>query len=506
VATWPPLAWLAICVRRHDEVTVFVGPRVEVTDDWVCEGIWDAPYADGDLDRTDLVFGSGVRLRGDVAMFVVSGTTLDRLHAWDAGGHVYVSNSLPCILSLARGSLDPSCVQYRQLARSIMRGLDDYARDLPTTVGPIRLTYFDNLAWDGQTLCEVPKPSVRRDLSTFEAYRTFLDKSMERVSANARSEERAQPFGLIATLSSGYDSPTVTVLARGVGCLDVFGFDRARGGLDDSGEPIARLLGVRYHAVDTAAWRSHRLAAVPFLAAIASGGSSVPYKGAEPLLAGKVVFTGYFGDKVWGTKATDAGDEFVRRDTAGVDLTEYRLWAGFVHCPVPFFGARQIGDIHAISTSPALASWNAKPSYNRPICRRIVEEAGVPGNMFAVRKKATAQPVLRAEDFLTRDMRSDYYRWVRARRRTLISRGQRPPSVLVDLRILARARVAVLAERAHQSAAAKRLGRRAEALLGRLSAGLGSDPGRVHHQYVFHWAVDRAKERYPDPQLLGRTS
>jgi hypothetical protein len=427
------------------------------------------------------------------------------LHAWEGEDQRYVSNSLPCLLSRATGSLDPACVQYRKLGRSIMLGLGEYTRELPTTVGTVRLTYFDNLVWNGRTLCDVPKPQVSRDFSSFESYRSFLDQSMHRLSVNALAEERARPFELIATLSSGYDSPTVTVLARHVGCQQVFGFDRARGDHNDSGAPIAELLGVRYHALETSAWRSKPMAAVPFLATLASGGSSVLYKGAEPLLGGKVVFTGYHGDKVWGTKPTDPGHEFVRTDTAGVDLSEYRLWAGFIHCPVPFLGIRQIRDINAISTSAELAPWNATTNYNRPICRRIVEEQGVPRAMFAVRKKATAQPLLRADDFLTRDMRWDYYRWVRAQRRAWIDHAKHPPNVLTDMGYLGRARAAALVERA-RGGAGKRLGPHVDGLLTRLSGALAPPSGQVHHQFIYHWAVDRAKERYLEPRPLASTA
>ena len=258
-----------------------------------------------------------------------------------------------------------------------------------------------------------------------------------------------------------------------------------RGNHDDSGAPIAELLGVRYHPLQTSAWRSEPLAAVPFLAALASGGSSVLYKGAESLVGGKVVFTGYHGDKVWGTKPTDPGCELVRTDTAGVDLTEYRLWAGFVHCPVPFLGVRQLRDVHRISTSEELAPWNAATDYNRPICRRIVEEQGVPREMFARRKKATAQPLLRAEDYLTRDMRSDYYRWVRAQRHVWKGLRMEHPSVLVDMRFIGRARAAKLVEHARRHAAVKRLGARVDGVLAQLldcaraEAGRGPPPVRV---------------------------
>jgi hypothetical protein len=170
VSEWPSLAWLAICEERREEVTVFVGSGVEVADDWLCEGIWDAPYTDAGLDRTDLVFGSGVRLRGDTVVFVSSGTTVDRLHAWRGAGGQYVSNSLPCLLAFAGGSLDLFFDQYGSVSRSIVRGLDAYTRDLPTTVGPVRLTYFHNLSWDGHELSEVPKLALERDRALL-AYR-----------------------------------------------------------------------------------------------------------------------------------------------------------------------------------------------------------------------------------------------------------------------------------------------------------------------------------------------
>jgi hypothetical protein len=352
-------------------------------------------------------------------------------------------------------------------------------------------------------LCDRSKPEVRRDFGTYHAYRTFLDEAMQRLSDNATATERTTPLQLISTISSGYDSPTVTVLARGVGCEEVFGFDRARGDHDDSGAPVAAVLGVRYHALRTSAWRSEPMAAVPFLAALAAGGSAVLYKGAESLVGGKIVFTGYHGDKVWGTKPTEPGDELVRSDTAGVDLTEYRLWAGFVHCPVPFLGVRQLRDVQAISTSPELAPWNAKPNYNRPICRRIVEEQGVPRDMFGVRKKATAQPLLRGDAFLTRDMRTDYYRWVRAQRPQWERRGLETPSVLADMRFIGRARGAALVEHARRHGAVKRWGSRVDGALARLSAALEPKPGQAHHQFVYHWAVERAKERYSESRGLG---
>ena len=135
---------------------------------------------------------------------------------------------------------------------------------------------------------------------------------------------------------------------------------------------------------------------IPFMASTPAG-SDVLFKGAEEHLAGRVLLTGYNGDRLWATDAKDLSQHIVRVDDSGVALTEYRLWVGFIHCPLPFWGARQIRDIQAISNSPEMSPWNVgPPSYRRPICRRIVEEAGVPRELFGVRKLGVSELIYHA--------------------------------------------------------------------------------------------------------------
>ena len=211
------------------------------------------------------------------------------------------------------------------------------------------------------------------------------------------------------------------------------------------------------------------------------------------------MFTGFHGDKVWDTNNDALGPQIVRSDTSGTDLSEYRLWVGFANCPVPYLGVRQVRDIHAISTSHELQPWNVGGGYNRPICRRIVEEQGVPREMFGRHKKATAQIVTHPDDFLTRAMRRDYLLWLWNRRREWSGRGMCPPVQLTDL-VPGQARVAAFAARLRRTSAMKRLGRRADAALARLSIATDPDRRAARYGYAFHWAVERAKERYPNPR------
>jgi hypothetical protein len=225
---WPQLAWLAECRASSDVISVLAGDHVERADDFLCEGVWAGPYADRDIDATDLIFGSGARVRGDEVVFVSAGCTLDRLHALRRGEYMYVSNSLPCLLAVTGGSLDLGHTSYGVAFNSIRRGLRGYKRQLPTSVGPVEMIYFENVVWDGVELHRIDKPNAERDFSSYAKYRMFLDTSMDMLAKNARAVERRYPFELITTLSSGYDSATCAVLARQVGCTEAFGFDRSR--------------------------------------------------------------------------------------------------------------------------------------------------------------------------------------------------------------------------------------------------------------------------------------
>jgi hypothetical protein len=105
--------------------------------------------------------------------------------------------------------------------RNVLSGLPNENRALDTSAGPLRLTYFHNLRWDGRTLAEAEKPFIRRDFTTFLAYKSFLDESMELFAANAGSQARQFPRRLMAALSAGYDSSTVAAIARPFGLDEV---------------------------------------------------------------------------------------------------------------------------------------------------------------------------------------------------------------------------------------------------------------------------------------------
>jgi hypothetical protein len=492
IEEWPPLAWLATCDPGAPTVKVLHGARVETYPDWFAEAAWAGDYERGDFDRTDLVFGTGGRLRGDELTFVSSATTVDRLHSLSFNGRFFVSNSLACLLAVVNGRVAPDYEGYFRDFETIIRGITNYHRTVASSVGPVRLTYHDNLCWRDGALVEVAKPNPKRDFSTFERYRDLVESALCRLADNARSALRSYPYRLLATISSGYDSPAVAALARRAGLRQTLSFSASRDNRPDSGAEVARRLGLEPVVVDSTLWKSNRLPEVPFLASDAKG-EDVYYDGARDVLDGALLLTGYGGSRVW-NKGDDLLQDLERSDQSGLSLCEYRLWAGFLHCPVTYVGGRQTQDLRRISNAPEMVPWDVPGGYTRPICRRILEEAGVPRESFGMEKKAASILFFDRNSFLTEASLADYQVWCR---RNLECRSG--PVRRTATRLSAGARVAA---RGVQSLAGTLHAVLPIGLLERIRSS-GRLTTFANHEalfaHVFPWSLEKAIERYRIP-------
>jgi hypothetical protein len=298
---------------------------------------------------------------------------------------------------------------------------------------------------------------------------------------------------MLCALSNGYDSPTVATLASQAGCLEAMTFDVDRKGRDDSGEAIAAKLGLQCHSVSRDAWRSTALPEVPFIACSGSVGD-IAFKGAESYLAGKVLLTGMTGS-IWEKEIRD-----MISDGAGLGLTEYRLWAGFIHCPLPAWGIRQLQQVNAISNSPDMKPWDLDHWYSRPICRRIVEEGGIPRDLFGMGKRGLSVVPLTKRDFLSPSSREDFLNWLAVRRKESRDHGSTLPSPLLAKLLDGFLAPSTLLSRKLYALTSVRGVRRLRWLrkTGKAVVDTLSRP-YYHHKYVVHWAIDRAKERYSPP-------
>jgi hypothetical protein len=83
-----------------------------------------------------------------------------------------------------------------------------------------------------------------------------------------------------------------------------------------------------------------------------------------------------------------ANDQLKRGDMSGSGLAEFRLRSGFINAAMPFIGARRVESIRRISQGDDMRPWSVGGNYDRPIPRRICEQAGLPRNAFGMRKTA----------------------------------------------------------------------------------------------------------------------
>jgi hypothetical protein len=415
IDSWPPLAWIAVCKPGSDSIDVFHGGDIERREDWFCEAVWDGPFSDGDFDRTDLVFGSGARRRGDDVLFVSPGSAVDRLQIAVRDDCAFISNSLAGLLETSGARPDTAFQGFAEFFATITRGIDEVSSDLPVLAGTIRLVYHDNVRWDGRELHVVSKPRERRDFGSFDKYVGFMRAALGRIAGNMSSDTRMHPWSWLGTISRGYDSATCAALAREAGLERVLTHDESRPDEPDDGTAVARALNLRCLLVNRLTWKRRPLLEPLFLAGDAQG-KEIMIAGAQRELRRTVLVTGHCGDIAWSTKPHRFGEHFARRAHSGLSMTEYRLHAGFIHLPVPFMGLRQQPDLVALSQSPEMRPWSIGGSYDRPICRRTLEEAGVPRESFGISKAGASIRFLRGEDGWSRQGKQAFFGWLRRRR------------------------------------------------------------------------------------------
>ncbi|MDF1553851.1 MAG: hypothetical protein P1P84_12345 [Deferrisomatales bacterium] len=389
VPDWPKLAWVARLSAGEKSAEVFHGPCVEANARWCVEAVWDGPYEKGGFDRSDLVFGSGVRCRGGDIIFVSPGSTLDRLWYHHLGDTWHVGNTLPGLLSVADVSLCKEGVAYSRLMDSITRGVIGYERAVPCSRGDLGVVYFNNLFWNGHRLEEIDKPDTAPRFDTFDTYVRYLEESADGLSANLGAAQRSHRVSSLVTVSQGYDSSLAAVVAKRMGCRHSVTIGQSssfwRG--SDSGEEVARYLGLecatfprkaRCYPYEESVW------AVSGRAGILNWAL---FDYPEPL---SLFLTGPYGDKMWGRTPWEYSDPFEFTGLSLGGIGEFRLYRGVFHCPLPFWGMRHLRELWEITASQPMQSWSIPGDYDRPIPRRIVEEAGVPRGAFGQRKKNTS--------------------------------------------------------------------------------------------------------------------
>jgi hypothetical protein len=418
----PRLAWCARVASGADVVELRHGPGVEAHGDFFAEGAWAGAFGAGRIDEATTVVGTGGRARPDAAVFTASSGRRDRVYAARGARELWISNS-PVFALVASG--DEPAPDFRgylgEFTRQVRLGVRRTRRALPTRRGELWLFESGNVEARPDlslTRVEPPPPPPPRD---FAEYVASLEAALDGVFANASAPERGHGFRPLATLSRGYDAPAVAALAARLGCREAVTFSHREEGqaeAADDGTEIGKLLGYAVTTLERDAWAARPgMAEAEFC--VLPPGFDVVWSAAEELLAGSLLLFGFGGDLFWTLQQLGAGLSTPGwaglAALSGTTLLEFRLRVGF-HCfPVPTVGWQQASAISAISRSDEMAPWRVGGDYDRPIPRRIVEQAGVPRGSFARTKLGTALHMLRAPEDLRSASRRDFEAFLRER-------------------------------------------------------------------------------------------
>jgi hypothetical protein len=382
----PPLAWV-VAIRPPMARLIF-GRLVGELDEGVFEGSWAGGAGVRGILASTTTFGSGVLVADGAIHLVPPSHHLESLYMHQTPEHVIASNSLVGLLTAAGLDLERG-VDYPQIFSQAGDGR--FRFDVPTSSGAVTNLLYDGIrvAADGRvTDLAKPRESPFKD---FDDYRTRLAAALVSVAANAPG------FEVVPTMSSGYDSASMAVLAREAGAVRAVTLAegkpvRGSSRTSDSGESVARALGLKIDSFDRVAYLGRSdLPEAEFLATGMSG-EDVVFADMEERIRRTILVTGFFGDGMWWLTRPHR-PLFWRLEQAGLSFTEFRLRTGFIHVPLPWFAASQMYNVEGISHSDEMRPWVLGTDNDRPIPRRILEDAGVPRGTFADHKRATSAPL-----------------------------------------------------------------------------------------------------------------
>ncbi|GAG71084.1 unnamed protein product, partial [marine sediment metagenome] len=389
IPAWPKLAWVAHLPPNANAVTLYHGPCMEIGDGWAAEAVWAGKFGAGDFDNTDLVFGTGIRLRGNRVTFVSSGTTMDRLCYCQHGGSWYISNSLPALLAVTDLALPDDYTGYTDDISTIFFGLDDYKRTIPTSAEPVHLAYFDNVTFQDGRPTRTAKADSAGCFETFEDYYEFLVSTANRLADNTNDRQRSHKIHSLTTVSSGYDAAATAVIVKRVGCRSAVTFKQSvslwRG--SDSGKHIAEQLGLSCKSYNRTSTQYPLEESIWAAAGRPGILNWTLFDYPQPLCT---LYTGCYGDEMWERRQWSLPYPFAGCTLSNGGIGEFRLFQGVFHCPVPFWGVRHRRELSKISYSRQMEPWTLGNHYDRPIPRRILEEAGIPRTAFGQRKRVTS--------------------------------------------------------------------------------------------------------------------
>ncbi len=372
----PPLAWHARI--EADTAQITCGDGVKIGKDWIFEGAW--AHTTGRLSAAIEVFGSGLELLGRHWSLIPPSHLLECIYVLH-GDAWHASNSLAFLKAQTGYEFEIRAEDVLVRLAKAAGAISTSPVSIPTRQGTLYPLYHHNAELAHELIIK-PKPDAPR-FDGFEDYRRYLLQTLEAVQKRDN-----RPF--LATVSSGYDLVACASMVKSLGGREALSFGRARGGSVDSGAAAARALGLNVVEFDRPLAHDPRTSDLFMCCGL--GGEDALYAALHETVRKRVFVTGFHGDKIWDLH-TRPNCKLARGDLSGASLAEFRLRQDFVHVPAPFIGGRNHSDLTSIGRSPSMRPYSVGGAYDRPIPRRIAEDAGVPRQAFGRTKKAVSLPL-----------------------------------------------------------------------------------------------------------------
>jgi hypothetical protein len=413
LADIPPLAWM-VDVGTQPRIVVGTGVDIRTVNGRleVSEGCWEGEFSRSAVDEARHLFGSGIVVDKDGVLFCTASHTLEALYVYRNERVTLVSNSYAFLIKYAKLNLDSSVCIYRN-AHTVRSGIRSYEKLLYSS-GNDRIFRFVhcNFRLRGGEFEILDKREPPR-FPDFGSYRDYLLDVLRGVRDNAASSEREQRYRLVTTVSSGYDSVAAASLGAALGCVGAVTLTTGKRRRSDSGRPIADALGLpcveRERRIEST---GRDPVEADFIVSFDPGDSA--YTAFADILPRSLLLIGDHGDALW-NPSVPPSDCIERKDTCGMGLQEFRLQTNFVTVPIVFIGALRHRDVQAISLSDEMRPFSVGGDYDRPIPRRIAEEAGVPRALFGQRKEAVNVNLFHGERMMSKRSQEDIAELVASR-------------------------------------------------------------------------------------------
>lgn len=497
----PRLAW---CVRLRagaSTVELRCGPWVEVAGKAFVAGAWDGSFSAMQFGHSAALCGSGAVVEKNSVLFATAFHPTEWLFANRVGDCLWISNSLPFVLTASEDELDLTYPNYFfDLLNDYRMGVEASQTGLITKASrTVRIFSCCSFRVAADLSISREEKKWKQPPESYQDYADELSRSVNAILDNARSRDRTRPYQPIATVSRGYDSTASAALAAGGGCQQAVTFRQSRkdaaGTLaDDSGAAVARDLSMTVTEYDRADYRDRPLGEAEFFMT-PMGRTNLSLLAMEDELSGSVLVGGRHGENFWRRDGLPVFPNF-REPSAvkmsGSEAIEFCLRAGIIHLPAPYLQGIHGAAIRQITHAKEMQPWSLGGTYDRPIPRRIAEEAGVRRNSFGQLKMGGGE----RGDPLSEDARRDFEEfWIRT-----VGKGRPRDSGRPNIgRRLRRASRKLRRWTVELSPIIRRLAERYP--IDRFHPAYGSPA-----LYRFHWGVWRASTRYRAGAESFRTS